>query len=165
MSQVRVTKVYQGAPGTDKYHGTTVDHIEARDRGLLRHSAWLWNVREGDKLQIPFKELEEVKAACKGLCELELEHPKYCNQHVGTDVYPYEIIEWKNERTIVVREMEPRDFTDWTDGHCKRYESNPDNPLITLRERKNGGFNQAGAGLHCPFILSDEPYFYRDPSF
>ena len=165
MSQVKVTKVYTGAPGTDRYAGNTVDFIVAKEKGLLKHSAWLWNVQEGDKLQIPYKELEQVKKDCEGLVELELEHPKYCNHHVGTDVYPFEIVEWKNETTIVVRRMKPIGFKGCYDGHCESYESNEENPLITLRERKNGGFNEAGAGNHCPYILSDTPYFYRDPSF
>lgn len=164
MSQYRVTKIVTGAPGTDKYHGTTIDAYAARDLGLLRHSMWLWNVKVGDRLQIPSKEIDEVIENCKGLCELELEHPKYANHHVGTDVYPFEIIEWKNERTIVVREMDVIG-RHWPDGHCDSYKSNPENPLITLRERKNGGWNEAGAGNHCPYILSDNPYFYYDPCF
>ena len=165
MSQIRITKVYAGAPGTDKYSGTTIDFEEARDRGLLKHSAWLWNVREGEALQVPYKELEAVREACKGLCEFVIEHPGYCNHHVGSDVYPFEIIEWKSERCIVVRKMEIVGFHGCHDGHCDGYKSNDKNPLIVLRERKNGGWNEAGAGNHCPFILSDEPYYFLDPSF
>lgn len=165
MSQIRIKKIYKGAQGTDKYSGTTIDCYVARDKGLLKHSAWLWNINEGDSVQVPYKEVEGVVKNCNGLCELELEHPKYCNHHVGTDVYPFEIIEWKNETTIVVREMEPVRRMHWTDGHCESYASNPDNPLITLRERKNGGFNEANQGNSCPYILSDSPYWYRDPSF
>lgn len=165
MSQIRITKVYAGAPGTDEYSHTTIDSQVARDKGLLRHSAWLWNVREGDALQVPYKELEQVKEECKGLCEFVLEHPRYCNHHVGSDVYPFEIIEWKSERCIVVRQMDITVFRGCYDGHCEGYKSNPENPLIVLRERKNGGWNVAGAGTHCPFILNDEPYYFRDPSF
>ena len=165
MSQYRVTKIVTGAPGTSKYCPDEIDAFAARDLGILRHSAWLFNIRQGEKVQIPHKEFPYVEQNCKGLCEFELEHPKYCNHHVGTDVYPFEIIEWKNESTIVVREMVPVGFHGCYDGHYDSYESNPNNPLITLRERKNGGFNEAGAGNHCPYILSDVPYAYRDPSY
>ena len=165
MSQYRVKKIVTGAPGTSKYNPNEIDAFAARDLGILRHSAWLFNIRNGEKVQIPYKEFPEVQENCKGLCEFELEHPKYCNHHVGTDVYPFEIIEWKNERTIVVREMEPEDIEPWPSGHCKSYRSEPSYPLITLRERKNGGFNEANAGNHCPYILSDSPYWYRDPSY
>lgn len=165
MSQIRITKIVPGAPGTGKYNKNRIDCIAALDKGLLKHSAWLWDVKVGDKLQVPFKELEQIRENCKGLCEFELEHPKYCNQHVGSDVYPYEILEWKSERMIVVREMRPVGFKGPYDGHCESYESVPDNPEITLRERRNGGWNMAGEGLSCPFILSDTPYYYRDPSF
>jgi hypothetical protein len=165
MSQIRITKVYEGAPGTSKYNAKSIDCEVARDNGLLKHSAWLWDVKEGDTLQVPHKELEEVRKACEGLCEFVLEHPKYRNHQVGTDVYPFEVIEWKTERCIVVREMDITGFTGCYDGHCTGYKSNPENPLITLRERRNGGWNEAGEGLHCPYILSDEPYYFRDPSF
>lgn len=165
MSQYRVTKVYEGAPGTNKYKKDAVDAFAARDLGILKHSAWLFDIEVGDKLQIPSKEFPEVEKACKGLVEFELEHPGYCNHHVGTDVYPFEIIEWKNETTIVVRKMEGTGFRGCYDGHYDGYRSVPENPLITLRERKNGGWNEAGAGNHCPYILSDTPYGYLDPSF
>lgn len=165
MSQVRITKIVPGAPGTSKYWEDRVEAYAARDKGLLKHSAWLFDIRVGDKIQIPYRELEEVRKACEGLCEFELEHPKYCNHHVGTDVYPFEILEWKNERTIVVRQMKALGFKGCYDGHYERYESDPESPAITLRERKNGGFNMANQGTHCPFILSDTPYAYRDPSF
>lgn len=165
MSQIRITKIFKGAPGTDKYSGTTIDAFVARDNGLLKHSAWLWNIREGDAIQVPYKEIEQVRENCKGLCEFELEHPKYCNHHVGTDVYPFEILEWKNERTIVVREMKAVGFQGCYDGHYEGYESDPSNPSFVLRERKNGGWNEAGAGNYCPYILADAPYAYRDPSF
>lgn len=165
MSQIRITKIYKGAPGTCKYDNVSIDCMVARDIGLLRHSAWLWNVREGYALQVPYKELEQVRKACEGLCEFVLEHPKYCNHHVGSDVYPFEVIEWKTERCIVVRRMDITGFTGCYDGHATGYKSNPRNPPITLRERSNGGWNEAGAGRHCPYILSDEPYYFRDPSF
>lgn len=165
MSQIRITKVYEGSTGTSEYNGKRVDCLVARDKGLLKHSAWLWDVKEGDTLQVPYKELEQVKEACKGLCEFVLEHPKYCNHHVGSDVYPFEVIEWKTERCIVVRRMDITGFTGCYDGHATGYESNPNYPLVVLRERKNGGWNVAGEGLSCQYILNDEPYYFRDPSF
>ncbi len=165
MSQIRIYKIYEGAPGTSKYQKKAIDFEVASDKGLLKHSAWLWDVREGEALQVPYKELEQVREACKGLCEFVVEHPQYCNHHVGSDVYPFEIIEWKTERCIVVREMDITGFTGCYDGHATGYKSNPNNPLITLRERSNGGWGEAGSGRHCPYILSDEPYYFRDPSF
>ena len=165
MSQLRVKSIVKGAQGTDKYSGTSIDCFAARDLGLLKHSAWLWNLRVGDTVQVPYPEVAGVMEACKGLCELELEHPKYCNHHVGTDVYAFEILEWKNERTIVVRRMKELGFTGPYDGNYESYESDESQPPIVLRERKNGGFNEAGAGNHCPYILADKPYAYRDPSY
>ena len=165
MSQIRITKVYEGAPGTSGYDKKSVDCEVARDKGLLKHSAWLWDVKVGDALQVPYKELEQVKEACKGLCEFVLEHPKYCNHHVGTDVYPFEVVDWKTERCIVVREMRCTGYTGFPDGHATGFASEPSNPTRVLRERSNGGWNEAGAGRCCPYILSDEPYYFRDPSF
>jgi len=165
MSQIKITKVYAGAPGTSKYNSSEIDCYAARDKGLLKHSAWLWDVREGEALQVPYKELEQVREACKGLCDFVIEHPQYCNHHVGSDVYPFEILEWVNERKIIVRQMKPVGFRGWQDGTCESYESVPTNPPIILRERKNGGWNEAGEGLCCPYILDDEPHYYRDPSF
>lgn len=165
MSQIRITKIIEGAPGTSKYWPNQIEGYAARDKGLLKHSAWIFDIKVGDKLQVPYKELEGVREACKGLCEFELEHPKYANHHVGTDVYAYEILEWKTERKIVVRQMDAHGFTGPFDGHYKEYKSNPKNPAIELRERGNGGFGEAGSGRHCPFILSDKPYAFRDPSF
>lgn len=165
MSQIRITKVYAGAPGTCGYDKKSIDCMVARDRGLLKHSGWLWNVQEGEAVQVPYKELAAVREACKGLCDFTLEHPKYCNHHVGSDVYPFEVVEWKTERCIVVRQMKPVGLHGCYDGHCDGYESDPGRPLITLRERKNGGWNEAGEGTCCPYILSDEPYYFRDPSF
>lgn len=164
MSQIRITKVYEGAPGTSGYNKSKIDFEVARDTGLLKHSAWLYDVAEGDTLQVPYKELEQVRDACRGLCEFVLEHPKYANHHVGSDVYPFEIIEWKSERCITVRRMKITGFTGCYDGHCEGYESDPDAPIVTLRERRNGGWNTPGATC-CPYILSDSPYYFRDPSF
>ena len=165
MSQIRITKIYEGAPGTSGYNKKSVDCMVARDKGLLKHSAWLWDVQEGDALQVPYNELEQIRKECEGLCEFVLEHPKYCNHHVGSDVYPFEVIEWKTERCIMVREMKITGFTGCYDGHATGYEPDYTRPLLTLRERKNGGWNTAGNGTCCPFILSDEPYYFRDPSF
>ena len=123
MSQIRITKVYAGAPGTCDYDKKSIDCMVARDRGLLKHSGWLWNVQEGEAVQVPYKELEAVREACKGLCEFTLEHPKYCNHHVGSDVYPFEGVEWKTERCIVVRQMKPVGLHGCYDGHCDGYES------------------------------------------
>ena len=88
---------------------------------------------------------------------------KFFNQRVGSDVYPFEVIEKRTDNLYIVREM---DFTigDWLDGEGKDYKSVPTNAPVTIRRHKNGRFYETGTDC-CPFVPSDKPYAYRDPSF
>ena len=169
MARIRITKIYPGATGTtfnksSNTYNKELDYEYAKEIGLFKYSRWLHNIVEGDTLTVPFNSIEELKNAGNGTFEFEITHPEYANHSVGSDVYPFEIVEWKNERCILVREMDTADYTGCMGEHCETYKSNPNNPVIKLREHKNGAFYEAKTNC-CPFILSDKPYYYRDPSF
>lgn len=166
MAQILITKINAGAQGTVSYNGKPYPELDidfSKKIGLLKYSAWLWNVKVGDKLIIPYKMLESIKEASKGVFEFELCHPKYANKHYYSDVRPYEIIEWKSETRVVLREMDTADYGPMGE-YCDTYISNPNYPTFEVREHKNGGLYDAGTNS-CPYILSDEPYYRRDPSF
>ena len=161
MAYVKITQITKGAKGTSKFFPEELDYQFAHDVGLTRHSMWLSDMKVGDNCIVPYKEIDNIRDRGKGVFEIELLHPKYANHQVGSDVYPYEVIEWLSETKIKVREM----LTKGDDGeHCKEYASNPDAPILVVREHKNGGFYVAGSNC-CPYILSETPYCFRDPCF
>ena len=169
MARIKITKINPGAPGTtfNKFSNTynaELDFEYAKEVGLLKHSAWLYNICEGETLIVPYKDIERIREAGKGTFEFEITRPKYANHHVGSDTYPFEIIEWKNDHTVYVREMDTADYTGCMGEHCETYISNPKNPIILIREHKNGAMYEPHTN-YCPYILSDKPYYYRDPSF
>ena len=162
MAYVKVTSIRKGASGTSKYFPEWLDALYARDVGLERYSMWLSDLKVGDHCIVPFKEIESIRKAGKGIFEIELEHPKYANHQVGSDVYPFEVVEWINETKVKVRKMLVQGCD--MEGHCEKYISNPYAPVIIVREHKNGGLYEAGTKC-CPYILSDKPYYFRDPTF
>lgn len=167
MSFIRITSINAGAEGTACYHGKHYPELDAeyaKEVGLLKYSAWLWNVKVGDTLIVPFKKLEEIRTAGKGTFEFELEHPKYANQKLYSDVNPYEVVKWISETRLLLRRMDTADYSGCMGEHCETYKSNPNYQTFEVREHKNGGLYEAGT-RSCPYVLSHEPYYYRDPSF
>lgn len=161
MAYVKITQITKGAKGTSKYFPERLDYQYAHDVGLTKYSMWLSDQKVGDCCIVPFKDIDNIRERGKGVFEIELIHPKYANHQVGSDVYPYEVIEWVTETKVKVREM----LTKGGDGeHCEEYISNPNAPTIIVREHKNGGL-YAAKGNSCPFILAEKPYYYRDPCF
>jgi len=161
MAYVKITNITKGAKGTSEFFPEKLDYQYAHDVGLTKNCAWLSDLKVGDNCIVSYKEIDNIRKAGKGVFEFELIHPKYANQQVGSDVYPYEVIEWVTETKVKVREM----LTKGGDGeHCEEYISNPNAPILIVREHKNGGLYIPGT-RECPFILSEKPYYFRDPCF
>lgn len=95
---------------------------------------------------------------------------KYANHQVGTDVYPYEIIEVVSDRKILVREMHTE--PDHENGY-NYYEGGPWKcistdryPIKAITKRKNGRwYPQGQKDWYNAFYLSNKPRKYRDPHF
>lgn len=96
---------------------------------------------------------------------IDLTKTPYANQKLFSDSYPFEIVEQKSPKTIVVREMKAtpkgKDFENqW------KYESCSENPLIKIRLRKNGSwYGKVGSERPSLFILSDVPVRFHDHVF
>lgn len=164
MAYIRVIEIVEGSKGTSKFDSKKLDYKYCEKVGLLKYSAFLHDMKVGDTCLVSSKDFPEIQKKGEGVFKIQMERPKYANHSVGTDVYPYEIIEWKTDKTIMVREMDIEGFTGPYDGHCEGYKSNPNYEIITLREHKNGAYYIPGSTC-CPFIPSESPYYYRDPSF
>jgi hypothetical protein len=167
MAFIRITKIHKGAKGTWKYNGKSYKELDmdfAREIGLLTYSRWLWNVKEGDTLIVPFRLLDEIREKGKGVFEFQIEHPKYANQTLYSDTNPFEVVEWKSETCVVLRPMDTADYCGEMGEYCETYISRPDWPTFTVREHKNGGLYESGSRC-CPYILAEKPHYRRDPSF
>lgn len=167
MALIKITKINAGAPGTASYNGNALEQLTiefTHDIGLTKYNRWLSSARVGDTFNIGKKVLEDIRKSNQTAFEFEVLQPRYANHHVGTDAYPFEIIEWKSESCITVRRMNTSDYYGTMGEYCNTYESDERNPVIMLRLHKNGGFYEKGSTC-CPYILDEEPYFYRDPSF
>lgn len=102
--------------------------------------------------------------------EVNIRNFKYMNHHVGSDVYPYEIIEVVSDRTIKVRRMhaEPDHDNgyDWQEGGPWVCTSDESRTVETVTRRKNGNWYPKGQKqLYNPFAFSSHPCKYRDPNF
>lgn len=102
---------------------------------------------------------------------------KYAN-HIGySDINPYEVVKVISDKTLEVREMDaklaegekPQFIVGGFAGHCVnqrelKYDisSNPENPVIRIRLRKNGYFYSSGG---AKFKLADEPKYFYDYNF
>lgn len=164
MAYVKITSITKGAKGTSRYFPEQIDSKFAYDVGLEKYSMWLSDLKVGDHCIVPYKEIENIREKGKGVFEIELIHPKYANHQVGSDVYPFEIIEWITETKVKVRQMMTLGCAGEGGCGCEEYASNPEAPVLIVREHKNGGLYRPGT-RECPFILSEEPYYFRDPSF
>ena len=97
---------------------------------------------------------EEIERQLNHFCD-ELGEKVYINVHVGSDIYPYEVIEMKTKNIWVVRRM-------IVNGD--EIVSNPDeNQNIEVRRfQPHKSFNLGGSRYAYP---DSEPDFYWDPSF
>ena len=103
----------------------------------------------------------------------------YCNQHIGSDVHPYEVLEKKTDRLLIVRSMKseekpetrekriasfvPGGFCGHFDNGLQEWEcsSDPDGYVKEIRLHKDGYWYESNT-KHCPFILSDKPKRFYD---
>lgn len=102
----------------------------------------------------------------------------YANQHFYTDVEPWEVVEIKSERLLVVRPMKatikpeakkalhdsftPGGFCGHFDNSAQEwdYESDPNATTVKIRRHKDGAFYMANDSTR--FVISDKPckHFY-----
>lgn len=109
----------------------------------------------------------EVRREYLGLVLLD---KKYANEHMYSDIQPWEVIEERSETTIVVRRMKstlkesakkelhesfvPGGFLGHVDNDKQEWDIEPDEGgiVLTLRKHKDGAWYQAGGST--PFILA-----------
>lgn len=167
MALIKITKINAGAPGTSSYNGHALEELTmefTHDIGLTKYNRWLHSARVGDTFNIGKKILESLRKSNQTAFEFEVLNPRYANHYVGTDIYPFEILEWKSESCIIVRRMKTGDYYGVMGEYSNIFESDERNPMVVLRLHKNGGFYESHSKC-CPYILEEKPYFYRDPSF
>ncbi len=99
----------------------------------------------------------------------------YCNNHMYSDVQPYEIVRVISPKTIVIRQMDtvqtvkPKQFVSGGfSAHCVdqdkqdyNYSSNKSNKLIQARLQKSGHYKSI-VGKH---FLSEQPFKFHDYNF
>lgn len=97
---------------------------------------------------------------------------KYCNQHLFSDIEPYEVIKVFNSKRVLLRRMDaelikpPKEFHpggflgNYSDNNSQRWEckSNPDNETFEIRLSMYGW----GRGR---YIMSDKPIKFYDYNF
>lgn len=100
---------------------------------------------------------------------------KYACHYLHTDVHAYEIVKVVSDKTLEVRKID----TDHNIAHLKQYAggffghvaeqrnqkvtyaANPNNEVIRIRKKKNGGWGHKG----CRFGLQEKPYAFYDFNF
>lgn len=97
---------------------------------------------------------------------------KYCNQHLSSDIEPFEVIKVINSKRVLLRRMDaeliqpPKEFHpggfsgNYSDNNSQRWEckSNPENESFEIRLSMYGW----GRGR---YIMSDEPIKFYDYNF
>lgn len=147
----------------------------ARDRGDAETAArvrqeWSKNNEELRRLEDRRRELL-----------ITLAEKKYANEHMYSDIQPWEVIEERSETTIVVRRMKstlkesakkelhesfvPGGFLGHFDNDTQEWDIEPDEGgiVLTLRKHKDGRWCQAGCST--PFILAGAPERFYDYNF
>jgi hypothetical protein len=142
---------------------------------------------EKARMKEPFanKKISGDKKAADHLAKMEAEIDwritekvadyKYACLYLYTDVKAYEIVKVVSDKTIEVREMDTKhdishlkQYAGGFAGHVANqreqkvtYASNPDNEVIRIRKKKNGGWGYKD----CKFGLSEKPYAFYDYNF
>jgi len=100
---------------------------------------------------------------------------KYACHYKYSDVDAYEIVKVVSDKTIEVRKMDSKhniahlkQYVGGFGGHVAdqrdqkvTYASNPNNEVIRIRKKKNGGWGYKD----CRFGLSEKPYAFYDFNF
>lgn len=94
--------------------------------------------------------------------KITVNNASHANQHLYSDVYPFEIVRKISDKTLEVRQMDSTLINSDMNDQKWRAASNENNPIIRIRLRKNGSWRDA-EGLR--YILSTEPSRYHDYSF
>jgi hypothetical protein len=107
---------------------------------------------------------------------------KYANQHLYSDIQPWEVIDEKSPTRIVVRAMRSQirpeaaralqesfvagGFFGHFDNDAQKWDITPDKDgvVVELRKHKDGHWYEAG-DRHCPFVLATEPVKRYDYNF
>ena len=100
---------------------------------------------------------------------------KYACHYLYTDVHAYEIVKVVSDKTLEVRKMDTKhniahlkQYAGGFFGHVAgqrnqkvTYAANPNNEVIRIRKKKNGGWGHKG----CRFGLQEKPYAFYDFNF
>ena len=106
---------------------------------------------------------------------------RYFNERIGSDSYPYELVNEISEQTVEIRRMKSERDPSWKPemhpggfvAHCSNqrsqrwfYESDPTAPTLRIRRKKfqRTPFTKWGAGDRI-FTESDTPYRFLDYNF
>jgi len=107
---------------------------------------------------------------------------KYFNESIGSDCYPYEVVNEVSEQTVEIRRMKSTLDPTWKPemhvggfaAHCSNqrsqrwiYESDESAPTFRIRRKKNQPSNGSpvwGKGGRI-FRQSDKPYRFHDYNF
>jgi hypothetical protein len=84
---------------------------------------------------------------------------KYFSQRLWSDVHPFETIRVVSSKTIEIREMYAMSVTG-SEGFF--FISNPGNPVLRIRLRKDGTWRDSGEVRYAP---ENKPVKYHDRSF
>ncbi len=83
----------------------------------------------------------------------------FANRHTGVDTYPYEIVEIKTEKTIVIRSMS-------FDRLTKTFNKEETGELVTLKKAKDGcWYTKGGMKKGKYYELANQPSFYQSREF
>jgi len=149
--------------------------------------AWTEAMKMSDPRQEEFWQLwkrydTEVKALkpVVRFHEIMAQDKKYAAKWLGSDAYAYEIIEEKNDKTILVRRLNATPKKDAQKalqdsfvpgGFCGHYDNNlqkwdfetvEDNPIVAIRKHKDGRWYSANGDY---FTIEAEPREHFDYNF
>lgn len=161
---------------------------QANENLIAAKKAWHESNYASGKPFADFKQADKentlAKREVKRLEILTGDNAIYANQYFYTDIEPWEVIEIKTDRCLVVREMKAfikveakkalqdsfvpggfcghfeNDLQDWT------YESDPNGQVAEIRLHKDGFYYLPGySGKGTRFKLSNVPTKYYDYNF
>lgn len=95
---------------------------------------------------------EEIERQLKHFC-YELGDKVYLNMHVGSDIYPYEVVEMKTKNIWVVRRMHVNGDTITSSNH------------EAFEIRRHQPYKSFKMGCRQWAYPSNKPEYYWDPSF
>ena len=149
------------------------DAEKAGDRERAERLYQSWKQERDDYEAMVFRR-EELKVL--------MAEKKYANQHLYTDINPYEVIEELSDKRILVRAMKstlkpearealqasfsPGGFFGHTDNDAQDWDITPDENgvVVEIRRHKDGLWYEVGS-RHCPFRLETKPVKFYDYNF